>query len=880
MIVKNLAIVVPHFNQNEYRLPDDCFIHYDCFGRTMCYDGLRYLAENIDANYYGIIGDGFYLNFAGKEENGSVSNLTDDCIDRFGLSEAGIMESMEDLRLITYIPGNTKSAPFPERCVPNLKNYAFYRLTSIFPHNMLKVFEQVLKERHSEYAAALRFAMKEFDYFYKLNFVMDKAMFHAYYDILLEIIEKVQPFIDEKYQSYEGLKYKNIIAQLLLRVFEADIQLKNVGCAKRVRPVTFARARAVERVIPAFEKRNIPIISLSSNEYSPYLAVWLQSIMDAASPENHYDIIIFESRISEDNKSILMGMVGEKKNFSLRFLDPEPLIGSNAFHIANPVYCREAYYRVFTPWILEQYDKAIVMDCDLVAETDLSALFDLDMDGALIAGVADVAYQGMIALNKDRLNYTKIEMGMKEPRDYINTGVLVMDLAKIRVCHQFAEVLEFCTNNEFKIQEQDALNAFFDGRLKHLDLKWNYYVRVSKTIETWVNYSPMASKDTYLATTPWIVHYANHPKPWENPLVPYSANFWKYARETPYYELILYKMMERRMNQIHGKTPGNIDRSAWGKKEFLKTKIIKPAIKPFLPVHSMRREYLKELSRAVRGKPNRFAVVRNYQKQYSNLARVRLAGKLPWTFAGKNRKELSAFKDIHKGERCFFIGLGPSLRIDDLDRLKGEVTFAVNNVFPLFNKTDWRPTYYFNQETISCNSKMSEYLEQDLQEKYLMLSDQVAFFPLNKRSKKIKMQVPNAVFIPIVNDWATYFGFEEQMRDFSPDCSKAMYAGYLSMYSLLQLAFYMGFREIILLGCDGKYSVAKPHCYDRTRTDDIVLPNQRGAALQTQGINRGFENMRWAADEYGMEIYNATRGGYLEVFPRIDFDSLSLKGEN
>ncbi|HJD45240.1 MAG TPA: hypothetical protein H9909_00215, partial [Candidatus Mediterraneibacter norfolkensis] len=52
-------------------------------------------------------------------------------------------------------------------------------------------------------------------------------------------------------------------------------------------------------------------------------------------------------------------------------------------------------------------------------------------------------------------------------------------------------------------------------------------------------------------------------------------------------------------------------------------------------------------------------------------------------------------KNKHKGERCFVIGNGPSLTAEDLELLKGEITFAANRIYMLFDRTDWRPTYYF-----------------------------------------------------------------------------------------------------------------------------------------------------------------------------------------
>ena len=63
-------------------------------------------------------------------------------------------------------------------------------------------------------------------------------------------------------------------------------------------------------------------------------------------------------------------------------------------------------------------------------------------------------------------------------------------------------------------------------------------------------------------------------------------------------------------------------------------------------------------------------------------------------FLSANDRKVAGLKDIHKGQRCFIVGNGPSLKIEDLDLLKDEITFACNKIFLAFTETEWRPTYY------------------------------------------------------------------------------------------------------------------------------------------------------------------------------------------
>lgn len=74
----------------------------------------------------------------------------------------------------------------------------------------------------------------------------------------------------------------------------------------------------------------------------------------------------------------------------------------------------------------------------------------------------------------------------------------------------------------------------------------------------------------------------------------------------------------------------------------------------------------------------------------------------------KNDINIKALKNKHKGQRCFIVGSGPSLKVDDLNKLKDEVTFACNKIYLAFNDTSWRPTYYSVYDVLVAENNKSE----------------------------------------------------------------------------------------------------------------------------------------------------------------------------
>ena len=233
-------------------------------------------------------------------------------------------------------------------------------------------------------------------------------------------------------------------------------------------------------------------------------------------------------------------------------------------------------------------------------------------------------------------------------------------------------------------------------------------------------------------------------------------------------------------------------------------------------------------------------------------------------------EKMKEFKGLYEGKRCFIIGTGPSLAPEDLNILEknNEISFASNRIYEIFDKTEWRPTYYANQD-----------------------------FPLiNKYYELIKKIDCKQKFLPIdVRDYfnnekdITYFilkhkDFYPHDAEFSFDISDYLAQGFTVTYGLIQIARYMGFKEIYLLGIDHNYSLSVNEKGIPVQNDN-VKDYFEGAKASNKGLNlpRVVESTvaYMTADKVsrknGFRVYNATRGGKLEAFERVDFDSIFEK---
>lgn len=239
----------------------------------------------------------------------------------------------------------------------------------------------------------------------------------------------------------------------------------------------------------------------------------------------------------------------------------------------------------------------------------------------------------------------------------------------------------------------------------------------------------------------------------------------------------------------------------------------------------------------------------------------------------KKRYELSSqekfkvIKNIKKGKRCFIIGNGPSLTVTDLNRLKKEDTFAVNRMYKIFDQTEWRPTFYCSQD-----SKVLEEVYEDLSPLFDIC--ECVFLNSSIRLSNSKLEKDNLFYLFV--NLQDYIG---TLPEFSNDICKGIYEGYTVTYACIQLAVYMGYSEIYLMGIDHNYNFTI--CKDGTVKQDKSAANyMKGIegdmpyAPQLEKTTLAYRKARIVCDENGVIIKNATRGGKLEEFERINFEEL------
>ncbi|MDD6192828.1 MAG: DUF115 domain-containing protein [Lachnospiraceae bacterium] len=226
-----------------------------------------------------------------------------------------------------------------------------------------------------------------------------------------------------------------------------------------------------------------------------------------------------------------------------------------------------------------------------------------------------------------------------------------------------------------------------------------------------------------------------------------------------------------------------------------------------------------------------------------------------------DNKQILLYKNKYQGKRCFIVATGPSIKMEDLELLhrKKEYCFGMNKIFYLLDKVNWKPNFYF----VSDPKIMSDYAEEI---EHCMAG---AKFAIDLENSFWKRQHSD----DIIKYHGVYGGTGEDI--FCEDLEKGVSANYTVTYVCMQFAIYMGFKEIYLIGVDhnynGQINDGQNHVYGNM---DHKAKTISYRSTYMENAEKSYRSAKKYAEAHGIKIYNATRGGKLEIFERVEFDSL------
>lgn len=507
--------------------------------------------KNVKADYYGLCHYRRYLSFAEKQdyrrcEWGGIGEdvIDENTINKYGLTDKDIR------RKISLHPDIDVFLP-QQFFLKSLHNKSYSQIDRYrdvvgkeFSETVIEQLFVLIKEDYPDYFDAAKTHFTSGTAYFSNCCVMKARVFNKYCNWVFDILFKLEKRIDFSNQSMTASRVMGYLGEDLFSIYIARNREINEIKIHELQLVFFENTARIDSS-PAFSAGNIPIIFSCSEQYAAYVAGTVRSIIAHSSEEHNYDLIFLHTGITENSQRQLQVMVSEHTNFSIRFFNVERFIQPYQLTL-NSHFTVETFYRLLLPQLLPNYDKVIYLDSDLMVLHDVAELFAIDIGDHLLAATIDAdmtgEYNGAIPGVKD---YCDTVLKLADPYSYFQAGVLVFNLSAFRKTFASNELLELAAKREYRYVDQDVLNVACGGRVHTLDMRWNVMTDCGGTrIGTIIQRAPLSIYQAYLKARkdPYIIHYAGWQKPWNNPQSDFAEVYWKYARQTPFYEVNLFRL--------------------------------------------------------------------------------------------------------------------------------------------------------------------------------------------------------------------------------------------------------------------------------------------------------------------------------------------------
>lgn len=500
--------------------------------------------KNQKADYYGLCHYRRYMSFSkykfDEDIYGNVvcKYLDDNAIKKYGFNnDELIYDAIQPNDFIFTTVDVSKSG---------YKNvYQQYKEASFLNISDLDVAIRILKKEYPEFSKAADKYFSGKIFYPCLMFVMKKNIFDKWCSFIFNILNKTEKAIDVSNYGENAQRTLGHIAERLFGVFITYLMESHQYHYQKAQRVLVLHPEKLFEIQPFYSDNDIPIVLTSSDWYIPYLSISLESLCRHASTNYNYDIIILNVGITKRMKELLLKAISSYNNVHITFYDVSRII--DGLDLRENMHIGVAsLYRLLIPQVCKKFTKILYLDSDIVVCDDVSKLYDENVNNMLLAAVHDVDYCGEYNGGNPIVKKICLEkLKLKKPYDYFNAGVLLINVTTFNQLFKPNYLIEMAQGGNYIFMDQDVLNVVSQGKVKFLDFSWNvlhdcFGVRINQIISQ----APLRLAKLYFESrkNPKIVHYAGGEKPWVNASCDFSEIFWKEARQSIFYEMILQRM--------------------------------------------------------------------------------------------------------------------------------------------------------------------------------------------------------------------------------------------------------------------------------------------------------------------------------------------------
>ena len=294
-------------------------------------------------------------------------------------------------------------------------------------------------------------------------------------------------------------------------------------------------------------KEKKTVVLAADNNYALQLITTFHSILNNADDCTDYQFVfLLDDDFEKENFDLISGLIDQ-----YGALDPIVFyMGDNYAKVEMKLkhITKATYFRLKLPELLPGINKCLYLDTDVIVCEDIGGLFDLELDGFYLAGVKAAGFY----YPEDKCRFLQQSLGIDRIDQYINAGVLLMNLQLMRKDNLALEFERLVAKN-FKNQDQDILNAACYGKIKILEPRYNlmtkYKVMDEKSYDKVDGVRQCYTREEWYdaCKNPIIIHFADKKKPWQDITSDFAPEWWKAAMNIG----ITDRLLEKNLDTLH-----------------------------------------------------------------------------------------------------------------------------------------------------------------------------------------------------------------------------------------------------------------------------------------------------------------------------------------
>ena len=237
------------------------------------------------------------------------------------------------------------------------------------------------------------------------------------------------------------------------------------------------------------------ILFATDRNYLQHTIVTLTSILVHLDPKAKLYVYVLSEDLTENDQAGFISLQ-HLHPFELNFIHVELRIFKSLTSMRNS---RMTYARLLSPYLFPDLEKILYLDSDLIFESDVAELWNTDLKGRMFAAVPDNPY---------RMKSRKKQLKIPDKKTYVNGGVLILDLNKMRSENAWKRIQAFIdkwSTRALKYHDQDLLNSLFYDDILLLEYKWNFIAMYASSRKYCAFFSSFP---------PAVIHFAGASAPW------------------------------------------------------------------------------------------------------------------------------------------------------------------------------------------------------------------------------------------------------------------------------------------------------------------------------------------------------------------------------